>query len=41
MFKRFDPVAFLPKRNLTTVTQVCEISPENEPVSGPLLHYEV
>ena len=22
-------------------TQVCEISPENEPVSGPSLHYEV
>jgi hypothetical protein len=23
---------------LTTVSQVCEILPENEPVSGPLLH---
>jgi hypothetical protein len=26
---------------LTTVIQVCEISPKNEPVSGPLLRYEV
>jgi hypothetical protein len=35
---KIDPVAFLPKRTPTTVTQVFEISPKNEPVSGPLLH---
>jgi hypothetical protein len=29
------------KRTLRTVTQVCEISPKDEPYSGSLLRYEV
>jgi len=38
MLKDLTLLPFSRNRILTTVTQVCEISPENEPVSGTLLH---
>jgi hypothetical protein len=34
---RIFPVSATPERTLTTVTQLCEISPKNEPFFGSLL----